>query len=228
MAHNHIDLASEFFAGNAASYDDVVRVTTLGNDHKWKKKILAHLSSPTRVLDLACGTGIVTFAIRDQFPQCELVGVDLTADYLEIAQQRAKATGHSNLTFVHSAAEHFTDDVPFDAIVSSYLAKYADIETLTANAAAMLQPGGILLMHDFTYPHNAIIAWLWERYFPVLRWMPSRNLRQWLIAFKGLPTLVRESTWVADLRTAMQQHGFTDIRTESLSMGTAAIVTASR
>ncbi len=228
MPRDHLHLAHEFFTGNASSDDEVVRVTTLGNDAEWKKKIVAHLSSPTRVLDLACGTGIVTSAIGDQFPECELVGVDLTADYLEIARQRAKSSGRSNVEFIHSAAEDFTATRPFDAIVSSYLAKYADLEVLTANAARMLKPGGLLLMHDFTYPHNAIVAGLWEGYFPVLRWMPSRQLRQWLMAFKGLPTLVRETTWVADLRQAMHEHGFTDIRTESLSMGTAAIVSGRR
>jgi len=70
--------------------------------------------------------------------------------------------------FVHSAAEDFTDTKPCDAIISSYLAKYADLEVLTANAAAMLKPGGILLMHEFTFPSNPTIALLWELYFLVL------------------------------------------------------------
>ena len=225
MTNDHIHLAYEFFAGNASSYDDVVRVTTLGNDRKWKEKILECLSSPTRVIDLACGTGILTFAIGERFPQCELVGVDLTADYLAIATQRAEAIGGLDTVFIHSAAEDFRDARPCDAIVSSYLAKYADLVAVTANAAAMLKPGGMLLMHEFTYPSNPIIALLWELYFPLLRWIPSRQLRQWRAAFQGLPTLVRETTWVADLHHAMQQNGFTDIHTESLSVGTAAIVT---
>ena len=224
-AKDHVHLAREFFAGNASSYDDVVRMTTLGNDRAWKKRIVERLASPTRVLDLACGTGILACAVRERFPQCELVGVDLAADYLDVAKQRAKKIAHLDIEFVHSAAEHFENAHPFDAIVSSYLAKYAALDVLTANAAAMLKPGGILLMHEFTYPSNPVIALVWELYFPVLRWIPSAQLRQWHTAFQGLPTLVRETTWVADLRQAMQANGFTDIQTESLGMGTAAIVT---
>lgn len=225
MTDSKIALAHEFFAGNASSYDDVVRLTTFGDDRQWKERIVQYLSTPTRVLDLACGTGILTFAIAKQYPQCELVGVDLTAAYLDIARQRATTTGRSDIQFVHSAAEDFRNAEPCDAIVSSYLAKYADLDVLTANAASMLKPGGLLLMHEFTYPPNSLIALVWELYFPILQWMPSAQLRQWRAAFQGLPKLVRETTWVADLCHAMQQNGFTDMQTESLSMGTAAIVT---
>jgi demethylmenaquinone methyltransferase/2-methoxy-6-polyprenyl-1,4-benzoquinol methylase len=133
--------------------------------------------------------------------------------------------GRSDIQFVHSAAEDFRKTEPFDAIVSSYLAKYADLDVLTANAASLLKPGGLLLMHEFTYPTNPFIALVWELYFSILQWMPSAQLRQWRAAFRGLPKLVRETTWVADLRHAMQQNGFTDIHTDSLSMGMAAIVT---
>ncbi len=225
MTDSKIALAHEFFAGNAGSYDDVVRLTTFGDDRVWKERIVQCLSTPTRLLDLACGTGILTFAIAEQHPKCELVGVDLTAEYLDIAKQRAATMGRSDIQFVHSAAEDFRNAEPFDAIVSSYLAKYADLDVLTANAASMLKPGGLLLMHEFTYPSNPIIAFVWELYFPILQWIPSVQLRQWREAFRGLPKLLRETTWVADLRHAMQQNGFTDIHTESLSMGTAAIVT---
>ena len=228
MATAHINLAHEFFAGNASSYDDVVRLTTLGNDRRWKERIVQCLSAPTRVLDLACGTGILTFAIAGQYPKCTLIGVDLTAEYLDIAKQRATAIGRSDIQFVHSAAEDFRQVAPCDAIVSSYLAKYADLDVLTANAASMLKPGGVLLMHEFTYPTNPLVALVWELYFPVLQWIPSAQLRQWRAAFQGLPKLVRDTTWVANLRNAMQQNSFTDIQTKSLSWGTAAIVTGRR
>lgn len=225
MTYSKIALAHEFFAGNASSYDDVVRLTTLGNDRLWKERIVQYLSTPARALDLACGTGILTFAIAERYPKCELVGVDLTAAYLDIAKQKAAATGRPDIQFVHSPAESFRQMEPCDAIVSSYLAKYADLDVLTANAASMLNPGGLLLMHEFTYPANSLIALAWELYFPVLQWMPSRQLRQWRAAFRGLPKFVRDTTWIIDLRKAMKRNGFTDIRTESLSMGMAAIVT---
>ena len=228
MSGSKIVLAHEFFVGNAGSYDDVVRLTTFGDDRLWKDRIVQCLSTPTRVLDLACGTGILTFAIAEQHPKCALVGVDLTAEYLDIAKQRATAIGRSDVQFVHSAAEDFRSDEPFDAIVSSYLAKYADLDVVTTNAASMLKPGGLLLMHEFTYPPNPLVALMWELYFPILQWIPSAQLRQWRAAFRGLPKLLRDTTWVADLCHAMQQNGFTDIHTESLSLGTAAIVSGMR
>ena len=195
MSNNKITRAHEFFSGNAGSYDDVVRLTTFGNDQLWKEQIIQCLATPMRVLDLACGTGILTFAIAERYPKCEMVGVDLTEKYLDIAKQRVETIGRPDIQFVHSSAEDFRNVEPFDAIVSSYLAKYADLDVVTANAASMSQPGGLLLMHEFTYPPNLLVAFAWELYFPILQAIPSGRFREWRKAFRGLPKLVRETTW---------------------------------
>ena len=66
-----------FPPGTGTHYDEIVDVTTAGRDRLWKEELLGLLDQPRRVLDLACGTGILTFMLRDRFPDAEVVGVDV-------------------------------------------------------------------------------------------------------------------------------------------------------
>src|SRR5262245_15360433 len=86
------EFAEQFFSGNAASYDHIARVSTLGLDGWWKRKILKRIpQAPARILEQACGTGLLTFRIARLFPGCRIVGVELHEGYLAIARQKARA-----------------------------------------------------------------------------------------------------------------------------------------
>ena len=51
----------EFFSSrNASSYDSIVRFTTFYKDSAWKKEMVSLLGKNKIILDLACGTGILS------------------------------------------------------------------------------------------------------------------------------------------------------------------------
>ena len=81
------DLVPTFFNNTSNSYDDIVHWTTFGKDSLWKHKILEQLSDEKTVLDLACGTGILTKQIAKKLPQAKITGVDITKNYLEKATE---------------------------------------------------------------------------------------------------------------------------------------------
>ena len=83
MIENPKDFVPEFFDDTADSYDSIVHWTTFGKDSFWKHKILEHLSNERAVLDLACGTGILTKQIAQKLPQAKIIGVDVTTTYLK-------------------------------------------------------------------------------------------------------------------------------------------------
>ena len=79
------------FTDIAAIYDRMNHVLSLGLDRRWRRVAAADVKgTPTRILDLACGTGDFAFALARRFPKAEITGVDLTPAMLEIA--RAKNT----------------------------------------------------------------------------------------------------------------------------------------
>jgi SAM-dependent methyltransferase len=77
------------FGGTASVYDEIVDAATRGEDRYWKERMLEKLGQPRRVLDLACGTGILVFMIRDRLPATRVVGLDISEEYLERARARA-------------------------------------------------------------------------------------------------------------------------------------------
>lgn len=221
------ELVHRLFYGTGDTYDFMVNLGTFHCDKAWKKKILAQVPpASTRVLDLACGTGIVTFAIAKKLPNGHVIGVDMTKEYLDVARAKAKRLNVTNVEFIHQRAEAVVFDEPFDCVTASYLPKYADLKTLTQNVKGMLKENGLLIMHDFTYPENPLVASLWEFYFRLLQTVGSRFYPQWRTIFYELPQVVRNSTWLPDLIASLHRYGYSEITVERLIVGSAAIVTA--
>ncbi len=223
---SRLDVVERFFSGTGCSYDRVAVICTCGFDRSWKKRIIAAIPThSTRILDQACGTGILTLAIARAVPGCRVTGVELRDEYLAIAREKARTAGMTNVDFLLGRAEEVTVD-ECDCITSSYLAKYADIGLLIATAARMLRPGGVVIMHDFTYPENPLFRTVWHIYFGLLRTVGGRVWPEWRTVFHELPQFLRESTWVPDTLLALRERGFRDISSEALTFGAAAIITA--
>lgn len=219
------DYVQKFFSATGDTYDKIVKIGTFGIDSWWKQSILNTLDNPVKVLDLACGTGILTFAIAKRFPRCRVVGVDITEGYLNIARKKGEFLHAGNVQFIQQWAEEFSSDELFDCITSSYLAKYADLPRLVRNSARMLTPGGLLLFHDFTYPQSRMIALSWKLYFKFLQKIGSLRYPEWQNVFFELPDLIRKTRWVEELTSAMRDNDLTDIRVKVLAFQGATLIT---
>lgn len=224
---SRLEVVQRFFSGTGFSYDQVVTICTCGFDILWKKRIVAEIPPrPDRIIDQGCGTGILTLKIAGKFPNCQVIGVELRDEYLSIARQKAKELEIRNVDFILGRAEDVVIEGSCDCIVSSYLAKYAELGTLIANAGRMLRPGGLLIMHDFTCPSKQAYLLLWQAYFGLLRRLGSRIYPEWRTVFYELPEFIQHSKWVPESLAFLKEDAFSDITSESLSFGASAIVTA--
>lgn len=224
-----LELVERFFAGTGPTYDAMVHWATLGFDSLWKKRMLAHVPEGGRpVLDLACGTGISTLSIARRFPGRPIIGVELRDEYLQIARRKAGRGAIDNVEFVLCRAEDFESALSFDCVTSSYLAKYADLPRLTRNRRAMLRPGGLLMMHDFTLPPQRSLLALWRLYFLLMRNTVPRAFPDWKAIYDGLPRLIEETRWLTELQGVLAGNGFADVKVDYLTLYGSAIVTAVR
>ena len=222
-----VEIANRFFEGTGRSYDLIVNLCTLGFDLLWKEKLLRKIpQNPSRIVDQASGTGILTFKIARRFPSCRVTGVEMREEYLNLAGAKAGILQLRNVDFVLGRAEEVVVEGPVDCIVSSYLAKYAEPRSLIANAAAMLRRGGVMALHDFTYPRGLFFTRLWKFYFRILRRLGSVWFPEWKTAFCELPGFLRQSRWVPEVVAELRANDFHRIRIESLTWGTSAIVEA--
>ena len=89
--HNGYKNARTFFTSdNAANYDSIVRFTTFGQDYIWKNQIVKMIGKRCLVLDLACGTGILSSMFIDDTDVTRVIGIDLEFNYLKVAKNKRK------------------------------------------------------------------------------------------------------------------------------------------
>jgi 2-polyprenyl-3-methyl-5-hydroxy-6-metoxy-1,4-benzoquinol methylase len=127
--------------------------------------IVAHVPvsqvTGTRVLDFGCGSGASTLALARLFPHAEIVGVELNADLLAIAQARLDFHGLKNVRFHLSASgtELPADLGQFDFIMLSAVYEHLLPKERTTTFPSLwgkLKPGGLLFIEDTPF-----------RYFPI-------------------------------------------------------------
>lgn len=227
MTHSGTALAERFFSGNSATYERIANLSSLGLDSLWKRKIVNKIpGNPTRILDQACGTGLLTFGIAQRFPLCRILGVDLKDEYLGIAKQKAEALQLTTVDFICGRAEDVVLEGGFDCITSCYLAKYADLQVLVSHAYEMLRKGGTLIMHELTYPTRLSDAFFWHVHFKILQVYGYWRHREWRVALRELPAYLKETVWIDELTDALKTNKFSDINIEYLAFGASAIVSA--
>jgi ubiquinone/menaquinone biosynthesis C-methylase UbiE len=214
---------SKFFGKTATTYEQVAFWTTFGKDRLWKNEITKQITNGDSFLDLGCGTGILTRLLADKFPGSCIVGVDVSASYLEVAKKNSRH--YKNITYLHQDAEQLSLDDKFDCIVSSYIPKYCDAKNLVGICVNHLKKQGRIVLHDFTYPHNKTVRTLWDSYFVLLRGV-GLFIPSWRDAFVGLPKLIKTSTWLRDYEREMKNSGL-DVQKTAFTWDTAAIVVGS-
>lgn len=220
VPENPKNLVPRFFNETALSYDKIVNQTTFGKDKYWKNEILKKIPQSESILDLACGTGILTEQISKKFPNAKIIGVDITPNYLEVAKKKLSA--YKNVSFVNQDAEKLHLNCKFDCITSSYIPKYCNPEILIKSCLEHLKPNGKIIFHDFIYPKNKFIKLLWNLYFVVLNGF-GQLLPDWKYIFEELPNLIRKTKWLDDYDIVMKNFGLSTQR-QYLTCSTSAIL----
>jgi ubiquinone/menaquinone biosynthesis C-methylase UbiE len=115
------------------------------------------VSSPRHVLDLACGQGLFALDLADASPYMQVVGVDLSAVLIDLAQRSAREQELANASF------HIVDltrlpfpfcDGAFDFINAAFLQTFleeAQWLPLLTECARLLKPCGILRLVECDY-----------------------------------------------------------------------------
>lgn len=106
-----------------------------------------------RVLEVGCGTGIITTKIADLPGVAEAAGVDPSSGFIARARHRAP-----NLQFQVADGRALPfDDATFDGVVfATTLCHVPEPELALAEAHRVLRPGGYLLIYDGDYATTTV------------------------------------------------------------------------
>jgi ubiquinone/menaquinone biosynthesis C-methylase UbiE len=118
----------------------------------------AQPSGRGRLLDLACGTGQVAFAIAEHFG--EVWAVDQEPDMIRVVREKAEVRGAGDLRAVVSSAESL--DAPpdgFELVTIGNAFHRLRRDVVAANALRWLKPGGCIALLWSTGPASGKREW---------------------------------------------------------------------
>lgn len=143
------------FSRVAHRYDLGNDLMSLGWHTRWKRRLVdyADIRPHHRVLDLACGTGDVTWMLADRATAGFVVGSDFNAEML--AQARAKRPQPADgVAWVLADAGRLPfPDASFDRVTIGYAGRgFPDWDAVLREAFRVLKPGGTLWNLDFARP----------------------------------------------------------------------------
>ena len=147
----------QHFSEAASHYDFATRAMSLGRDLAWKRQLielLPPLEKPC-CLDLACGTGDVTFMLAEKYPDGKIVGLDLTEPMLAIARQR---NHYAKVEFIKGdMTATGLPDASIDIVTGSYAVRNApELKSAFVEIHRLLRPGGTLAILDFSKPASRL------------------------------------------------------------------------
>jgi demethylmenaquinone methyltransferase/2-methoxy-6-polyprenyl-1,4-benzoquinol methylase len=175
------------FAGIADNYDLMNDVESFGLHRHWKHELLEqalqHLETTqgSAVLDVATGTGDIALKLVQHAPAAQITGLDFSAEMLEVAKERARATlplnwqmkdgrvrpQRANLRFVQGDAMAMPfASASFDVVTISFgLRNMPSYEGCCRECWRVLKPGGLLLILDASYPTHPLVVRPFKLYF---------------------------------------------------------------
>lgn len=102
----------------------------------------APLEAMSSVLDLGCGTGLLTLSLAERV--ASVTGVDPDPGMLEEAARLARKRGQRNMRWVLSSAERFDDKSGgYRLVVIGSAFQWMDRSVVAARAHQLLEPGGL-------------------------------------------------------------------------------------
>ena len=171
-----------------------------------RKAIETYAPRRRTLVDVACGTGHFTLQVANLFHH--VVGIDLTWDMLEQAQDKAATKMDPSVSFVQGSVTSLPlpDDYA-DVVISTRFLHLFPRERhpeIVTHLIRVLRPGGILILeHDWYYGlYRRIRTGYWSTYHTGE--MPEEKGRRLVrigVLAPGLPTLAqvlpRFATWLA-------------------------------
>lgn len=181
-------------------------------------------TKPKRVLDLATGSGDLAKALARTNPKARVVAADFCLPMLDVARGK----GVSDLVQADGLRLPFRDE-SFDAVTVAFgLRNMASWDEALREMARVLQPGGTLVVMDFSLPKWGPIRTAYRLYLhrvlPRFAGLVTGNSE----AYEYLGESIEAFPKGAAMCELMECCGLERCRVHNLFFGVAAIYTATR
>ena len=204
---------------------------TLGMDWTWRKRLLSKVqfAHAHRVLDLACGTGLVTFELsKSAKGDTMVVGLDPSRSMLQAVIRKKRMLGRENSPeFVRATGEF----LPFRNRVFEYvtvglaLRNFGDRSAVFRECCRALVSYGRFLSVDFVLPEGVLLRKLYL--FDIFHILPALGRlvsTSWYRTLVYLANSIKLSSPPEEIRRLLLACGFRQACFEKITLGIVALV----
>ncbi len=216
------------FTRVASKYDIMNDLMSGGVHRLWKDAMMDWLAPRPgqKLLDVAGGTGDVSFRFLRRAPGAHATVLDMTESMLISGRQRAEAD---------SMADRL-DWVVGDAMALPFAANTFDVYTISfgirnvtrigdalREAYRVLRPGGRLMVLEFSRIPNDLAQWAYDRYsfnvIPVMGQIVAGDRDSYQYLVESIRKFPDQESFAGMIRSA----GFGQVKYRNLTMGVAAL-----
>lgn len=139
----------------ARVYDAVQPWVTFGQEKRLNRRVAEALAprGGERILDVGCGTGLLTAEVARRMATGEVIGIDASRPMIDVATRKRSSP---ICRYELAVAEELPfDDGTFDAAVSALFFHHVPLDTKRRSAAEMVRvvrPGGRVVVADIDTP----------------------------------------------------------------------------
>jgi len=172
------EMLGKLFDASAGHYDWINHILSLGSGHWYREQALrqAGLKAGMRVIDVACGTGVISQrATKIVGDPALVVSVDPSAG------MRDQAKSRRGIEALNGDAEHLpVESASADMVVMGYALRHVtDLLATFTEFARVLKPGGRVLVLEITSPQSRVGRMLARfyigRFIPLVMGIFSRS-----------------------------------------------------
>ena len=216
------------FSSVASKYDVMNDVMSLGIHRVWKDAMMDWLA-PIRgqaLLDVAGGTGDISFRFLQRASGANATVLDLTEPMLAEGRKRAEIVGIAGqLEWVvgDAMALPFEDD-SFDVYTISFgIRNVTDPQKALSEAYRVLKPGGRIMVLEFSHIPNNLLQWFYDKYsfnvIPRLGQIIASDRSSYQYLVESIRKFPKQESFMKLVNAA----GFENTKYRNLTMGVACL-----
>ena len=216
------------FSSVASKYDVMNDLMSLGIHRVWKDAMMDWLAprAGQRLLDVAGGTGDISFRFLKRAGRAHATVLDLTEAMLIEGRKRAEAAQmYDQLDWVVGDAMHLPfEENSFDVYTISFgIRNVTRPQEALKEAFRVLKPGGRLVVLEFSHIPNTTLQWAYDRYsfnvIPVMGQIIANDRDSYQYLVESIRQFPDQETFLSMLRKA----GFENAKYRNLTMGIACL-----
>ncbi len=219
------------FSDIAGRYDFLNHFLSFGLDYYWRRKavrmVKLHLDNrqstiddrPT-ILDIACGTGDLSFELLKHIPSAKITGIDLAKPMLDIFQKKIHERKAAIIIGEGDVEALTFADNTFDAITIGFATRnFSRLDVAFKEIARVLKPGSIFVNLELSkprrFPMKQLYAFYSKRILPIFGKLISKNSE----AYTYLPDSIQRFPEREEIMKMLHEAGFSDTEWKDLTAG---------